>query len=195
MPNNAALTIAGSIIGIDCFHDFFNGKELLIPADLLDVGIIQDEVFAELHQPFRSKQRYNVSVLNGRLAPHNILINQFVLPIRILLMPNTPKVFTGSTGCIFDCVFIGCHDDLRKLKQLRNIVLALIADHLFNRLFFADCRRFALDNAKGNAVYKQHNVGASIFLLVPTVARIFFCYMKNIVFGVFPVNVFQIKAF
>ena len=170
MPDYTALAIAFLVLLCDGFHDLLNGKILLVAADLFHIGIKQDEVPDQIKNTFPAEQGNDVFVL---LRWHAVRDQPGQLPVHeslILLFPDRPE-FLGRAGSgVLHGVLIGCHHDLCKLEQLRNIVLALIADHLLNRLFFAYCRGFTLDNAKGNAINEQHNVGASILLLVPTVA-------------------------
>ena len=47
MPNNTALTVARRIVLLNGLDDFFDSKELLITADLFDIGIVKDKVFCE----------------------------------------------------------------------------------------------------------------------------------------------------
>ena len=109
-------------------------------------------------------------------------------------MPYAPKVLSCATGCIFDGIFVGRNHNLRKFEKLRNIILALIANHLFDRLIDIHRGSFALDHRKRNSVDKQNDVGTCILLLVQTVTRKLLCHMKYIIFGMLPVNIFEVKA-
>ena len=102
MPNNTALTIAGSVIGIYCFDDFLYRKKLLITAYLFDVSVIQNKVFCEFQKPVGREQRDEASVLRSWLSACYMLLNEFVLPINIFFAPDTPEIFTCSAGCIFN---------------------------------------------------------------------------------------------
>ena len=195
MPDHAALAVACGVVRVDRFNDLFYSEELLIAGDFLDVGVKKDEILGQLHQPFGGEQRDNIAVLHGRFSADHVPIDQLVLTLGFLLAPDAPEVFARSASAVFYGVFVGRHNDLCVFEKLGNIVFSLIADHLLHRLIFTHRRRFALDHRKRDPVYKQHNVGANIFLLVPTVAGEFLCYVKNVVARVFPIDIFQIKAF
>ena len=68
------------------------------------------------------------------------------------------------------------------------------ASNTFDRLIDIHRGSFALDHRKRNPVDKQNDVGTCILLLVQTVTRKLLCHMKYIIFGMLPVNIFQVKA-
>ena len=80
MPNNTALTVSCAIILLNCPDDFFNGKKLLITADLFDICIVKNKILGQSQQTGGIKQRHNVSVLFSDFATNYVLVKQFVLP-------------------------------------------------------------------------------------------------------------------
>ena len=112
----------------------------------------------------------------------------------ILFFPHIPE-FLGRSGCgILYSIFIGRHHDLRKLVELWNVLLLLVADILFHGLLHADLWGLTLDHCEGDAVDEQHNIWAGVVKLVPAVHRKFLGHMEKVILRVLPVDVFQVEA-
>ena len=87
----------------------------------------------------------------------------------VFFFPGAPEFF-GCAGCsIFYKIFIRCQNDLRVLKELWDVLILLISDHLFYSLFYRNQGSLALDHRKRDSVDKQDDVGTNIVLLVSTV--------------------------
>ena len=194
MPDNTALAIAVLVGFVDGFDDLFDGKILLIAAYLFDVGVKEDKVTDQLIYAVDAEQRNDIAVLYRRhtVGDHSFLLR--LQPFRVLFFPYVPELFSGRGCRILDFVFIGCHYDLSKLKQLRNILGLLIADHLLNRLIDRNMRSLALDDSKRNTVDEQHDIRTRVVLLVLTVNGKFFGHMKKVFVEIIPVDISQVEA-
>ena len=116
VPNNTTLAVSCTIILLNCLNDFFDGKELLITADLLDVCIVKNKIFAQCQQTVRIEQRNNISVLLCNLSTNHVLIKQLVLPRQRLLAPYAPKVLSSAASRILNRVFVSSNYNLSKLE-------------------------------------------------------------------------------
>ena len=194
MPDNAALPISLFITFADRLHDLFDGKVLLITADFLHIAVKQNEVTEQFHHAGNAEQRDDVPILLGGYTVGNQPIHFALQESCILLFPHVPELLRRAGSGVLDAVLVGRHYDLRKHKQLRNILHLLIAHHLLNGLLHRNMGGFALDHSKRNAVDKQHNIRTSGMLLVLTVNGVFICDMEHIVLRVLPVDILQVKT-
>ena len=170
--------------------NLFDGEILLIPADFLYIGIKEHKVPDQFHDPFFTEQRNHIPILFSGGAVSHILGQCLLQKSGILFLPHIPEFFRRAGSGILHSVFIGRHHNLGKLVELWDILLLLVTDVLLHALFYADLRRFTLNDGEGNTVDKQHDIRPSVVKLVPTVYRKFFGDMKQIVLRMFPVNVF-----
>ena len=69
----------------------------------------------------------------------------------------------------------------------------MLTDGLFQRVFHIGA--FALNDAKRNAIDKQHQIGAVMLLARASHYAELFGYMKDVVLPVLPVDVLQREAF
>ena len=134
VPDDAALPVALFVVGIDRADDLPNREKLLMPADFLDIRVIQHEIFGQLHEPVRVQQRDNISVLRRVRTLRDICIEQTVAPCRIFLAPDIPEFLCRAGGRVFHEVLVCRKDDLRELEKLRRILRLLVADYLRDRL-------------------------------------------------------------
>ncbi|CDA79109.1 unknown [Clostridium sp. CAG:242] len=194
MPNDTALTVALFILLLDGLDNLFDGKILLIPANLLYIGIKEHKVSDQLDDPFFAEQRNQILILLSGGAVSHILSQCSFQKSGVLFLPHIPEFFRRTGGGILHGVFIGRHHNLGKLVELRNVLLLLVADVLLHALFYADLRRFTLNDGEGNTVDKQHDIRPGIVKLVPAVYRKFFGDMKQVILWMLPVNVFQVET-
>ena len=194
MPNDAALAVAVLVAFGDGLHDFPDGEELLIAADLLHVGVKENEVTNQLVYAIGAEQRDDIPVLFGGHAIRDECFQPGLQPIGILLLPYAPELF-GRAGCrVFDGVLVGRHDELRKFEEMRDIRRLLVADHLPDGLFHGNMRSLALDDGKGDAVDEQHDIRACVVLPVPAVHGEFLRDVEHIVLRIVPVDISEVKA-
>ena len=178
----------------DGLHDFPDGEELLIAADLLHVGVEENEIANQLEHALAAEQRDGVSVLFGGHAIRDKRAQPGLQPFGILLLPDAPEFF-GRAGCrVFDGVLVGRHDELREFEELRDIRRLLVADHLPDGLIHGNMRGFALDDGKGNAVDEQHDIRAGVVLPVPAVHGELLRDVEHVVLRVVPVDIAEIEA-
>ena len=194
MPNDAALAVVVLVAFGDGLHDFPDGEELLIAADLLHVGVEENEIANQLEHALTAEQRDGVSVLFGGHAIRDKRAQPGLQPVSILLLPYAPELF-GRAGCrVFDGVLVGRHDELREFEELRNICRLLVADHLPDGLFHGDMRGLALDDGKGNAIDEQHDVRAGVVLPVPAVHGELLRDVEHVVLRIVPVDILEVEA-
>ena len=194
MPDNATLTVALFVRLLNGLDNLFDGEILLIPANLLYIGVKEDKVPDQFHDPFFAEQRNQIPILLSGGAVNYILDQCLIQKSSILLLPNIPELLRRAGGGILHGVFIGRHHNLGKLVELRNIFLLLVADVLLHGLFYADLGRFTLNDSEGDTVDKQHNIRPGVVELVPTVYCKLLGNMEQVVLRMFPVNVFQIET-
>ena len=195
MPDDATLTVTRRVIFGNGLHNRLYRKELLVSANLFHIGIVNDKILRELAQAFFFEQRNQRLVLFRRDTPRNNLIDKARLPFRILFTPYIPEFFPGAHSRVLDRILVCRDNHLHVLEQLRNILRFLVADILLDPLFFRNIGSLALDNGKRNSVHEHNNIGAGVFLFVPTVAREFLRHMENVVFEIVPVNIVQVETF
>ena len=187
MPNDAALTVALFVWLLNGLDNLFDGKILLIPANLLYIGIKEHKVPNQFHDPCFAEQRNQIPILlSGGPASH--MLGQ------CLFLPHIPEFLGRAGGGILHSVFIGRHHDLSKLVELWDILLLLVADVLLHSLFYADLGRFTLNDSEWDTVDKQHDIRPGIVKLVPAVYCKLLGNMEQVVLRMFPVNVFQIET-
>ena len=194
MPNDAALTVALFVWLLNGLDNLFDGKILLIPANLLYIGIKEHKVPNQFHDPCFAEQRNQIPILlSGGPASH--MLGQCLFQKSgVLFLPYIPKFFRRAGGGILHSVFIGRHHDLSKLVELWDILLLLVADVLLHSLFYADLGRFTLNDSEWDTVDKQHDIRPGIVKLVPAVYCKLLGNMEQVVLRMFPVNVFQIET-
>ena len=195
MPNDTTLTVTRRVIFGNGFHNRLYRKELLITANLFDVGIVNDKILRELAQAFFFEQRNQRLVLFRRDTPRNNLIDKARLPFRVLLTPYIPEFFPGTHSRVLDRILVCRDNHLHVFEQLRNILRFLVADILLDTFFFRNVGCLAFDNGKRNPVHKHDNIGAGVFLFVPAVAREFLRHMENVVVEIVPIDIVQVETF
>ena len=178
MPDDTALPVSLGILLLNGLYDLLNGEILLITGDLLHIGIEQNEIAHQLHDPLPAQQRDDVSVLlRGQSIRHQILQGVLCKGF-VFLFPHIPELLGRAGGGILDCILIGRHDDLSILEQLGDVLGLLVADVLLHGLVHGDMGSLALDDRKGNAVDKQHNIRAGIMPLILAVYGEFLGHME-----------------
>lgn len=88
------------------------------------------------------------------------------MPIGIFFVPYVPVRLSRACCGIFYAVLIGGSDYLCELEKLRSVILLLIADSLFNSLFYGDGRSFALYHGKWYAIDEKDDIRSGIVLTV-----------------------------
>ena len=194
MPNDAALAVAVLVAFGDGLHDFPDGEELLIAADLLHVGVEENEISNQLVYAIGAEQRDDIPVLFGGHAIRDECFQPGLQPIGILLFPDAPEFFGRADCRIFDGVLVGCHDELREFEELRNICRLLVADHLPDGLIHGNMRSLALDDGKGDAVDEQHDIRAGVVLPVPAVHGELLRDVEHVVLRRLPVDILEVEA-
>ena len=190
MPNHAALTVAFFVWLLNGLDNFFDGEILLIPADLLYIGVKEHKVPDQFHDPFFAEQRNQIPILLGGCAVRHMPGQRLFQKSGVLFLPHIPESFGRAGGGILHSVFIGRHHDLGKLVELWDVLLLLVADILLYRLLHTDLRGLAFDDGEGDAVEKQHKIRPGVMELVPAVYCKFLGNMKQVVLRMIPVNVF-----
>src|SRR5450759_4073456 len=66
MPDDATCTSALRIERLNPCDGGFDGEVLLVASDLLDAGVVDDELVDQLQQPFWTQQAIHCAVLRGR---------------------------------------------------------------------------------------------------------------------------------
>ena len=194
MPDNAALTVTLFVRLLNGLDNLFDGEILLIPANLLYIGVKEHKVSDQFYNPFFAEQRNQIPILLSGSAVSHILGQRPFQKSGILFFPHIPEFFGRSGGGILHGVFIGRHHNLGKLVKLWDILLLLVADILLHGLFYADLGRFTLNNSKRDTVDKQHNIRPGVVELVPAVYCKLLGNMEQVVLRMFPVNVFQVET-
>ena len=174
--------------------NLFDGEILLIPANLLYIGVKEHKVSDQFYNPFFAEQRNQIPILLSGGSVSHILGQCLIQKSNILLLPHIPEFFGRSGGGILHGVFIGRHHNLGKLVELWDILLLLVADVLLHGLFYADLGRFTLNDSKGDTVNKQHNIRPGVVELVPAIYCKLLGNMEQVVLRMFPVNVFQVET-
>ena len=194
MPDHAALTVTLFVRLLNGLDNLFDGEILLIPANLLYIGVKEHKVPDQFHDPCFAEQRNQIPILLSR-GPISHMLGQFLFQKSgVLFLPHIPEFFRRSGGGILHGIFIGRHHNLGKLVELRNIFLLLVADVLLHGLFYADLGRFTLNDSKGDTVNKQHNIRPGVVELVPAIYCKLLGNMEQVVLRMFPVNVFQVET-
>ena len=194
MPDNATLTVALFVRLLNGLDNLFDGEILLIPANLLYIGVKEDKVPDQFHDPFFAEQRNQIPILLSWGPVSHILGQCLFLKSGVLFLPHIPELLRRAGGSILHSVFVGRHHNLGKLVELWDILLLLIADILLHSLFYADLGRFTLNDGEGNTVDKQHDIRPSVVEFVPAVYCKLLSNMEQIVLRMLPVNVFQIET-
>ena len=194
MPDNAALTVTLFVRLLNGLDNLFDGEILLIPANLLYIGVKEHKVSDQFYNPFFAEQRNQIPILLSGSAVSHILGQRPFQKSGILFLPHIPEFFGRSGGGILHGVFIGRHHNLGKLVKLWDILLLLVADILLHGLFYADLGRFTLNDSEGNTVDKQHDIRPGVVKLVPTVYCKLLGNMEQVVLRMLPVDVFQIET-
>ena len=194
MPDHAALPVAFLVVLGNRLHNLFDGKILLIAADLFHIGIKENKIADQLKNSLLAEQGDDVFVL---LRWHAVGDKPCQLPVHesfILLFPDVPELLGRTGSGIFHGILVGCQNDLRIFEKLRDIVCLLVADHLLHGLIYGNLRCLTFNNGKRNTVDEQHDIGTSIMLLVPTVHGELFRHMEHVILRILPVNVFQVEV-
>ena len=194
MPDDAALTVALFVWLLNGLDNLFDGKILLIPANLLYIGIKEHKIPDQFHNPFFAEQRNQIPILLSWGAVSHMLGQCLFQKSGVLLLPHIPEFFRRAGGGILHGVFIGRHHNLGKLVELWDILLLLVADILLHSLFYTDLGRFTLNDSERDTVDKQHDIRPGIVKLVPAVYCKLLSNMEQIVLRMLPVNIFQVEA-
>ena len=194
MPDNATLTVALFVRLLNGLDNLFDGEILLIPANLLYIGVKEDKVPDQFHDPFFAEQRNQIPILLSWGPVSHILGQCLFLKNGVLFLPHIPEFLGRAGGGILHSVFIGRHHDLSKLVELWDILLLLVANVLLHSLFHTDLWSFTLNDSEGNTVDKQHDIRPGIVNLVPAVYCKLLSNMEQIVLRMLPVNIFQVEA-
>ena len=194
MPDNATLTVALFVRLLNGLDNLFNSEILLIPANLLYIGVKEDKVPDQFHDPFFAEQRNQIPILLSWGPVSHILGQCLFLKSGVLFLPHIPELLRRAGGSILHSVFVGRHHNLGKLVELWDILLLLIADILLHSLFYADLGRFTLNDSEWDTVDKQHDIRPGIVKLVPAVYCKLLGNMEQVVLRMFPVNIFQIET-
>ena len=188
------MTVALFVWLLNGLDNLFDGEILLIPANLLYIGVKEDKVPDQFHDPFFTEQRNHIPILFSGYAVSRILGQCLLQKSGILFLPHIPEFFRRAGGGILHSVFVGCHHNLGKLVELWDILLLLVTDVLLHGLFYADLRRFTLNYSKGDTVDKQHDIRPGIVKLVPAVYCKLLGNMEQVVLQMFPINILQIET-
>ena len=112
VPHDTTLAVALAVGLPDGFDDLLDGKILLIAADLLHIGIEQNEIANQFLDPFPAEEGDDIPVLlSGNPIRHQTgqcRIQESV----ILLFPDIPELLGRAGGGVFYRIFVGGHDDL-----------------------------------------------------------------------------------
>ena len=191
MPDDATLTVVLFVWLLNGLDNLFDGEILLIPANLLYIGVKEHKVPDQFHDPFFTEQRNHIPILLSEGSVNHMLGHCLFQKSGVLFLPHIPEFFRCTGSGILHSVFIGRHHNLDKLVELRNVFLLLVSDVLLHSLFYADLGRFTLNDSEGDTVDKQHDIRPGIVKLVPTV----YCgNMEQVVLRMLPINVFQIET-
>ena len=194
MPDHAALTVTLFVRLLNGLDNLFDGEILLIPANLLYIGVKEHKVSDQFYNPFFAEQRNQIPILLSGSAVSHILGQCSFQKSGVLFLPYIPEFFRRTGGGILHSIFIGRHHDLSKFVELWDILLLLVADILLHGLFYADLGRFTLNDSEGNTVDKQHDIRPGVVKLVPTVYCKLLGNMEQVVLRMLPVDVFQIET-
>ena len=178
---------------MDAAHCIFNAKELLITGNLLNAAIIQNKKTNHVQQTLFRQHGYDHLVLFGNVTIIHITLCCLSLPLHILFMPLAVKLLPGSGSTILDRFRIQSNSQLRKLKQLGDVVRLPVADVLFHTLFHIHAGFFTFDYNQRDAVDQQDNVRPGIFAVGAFYGK-FIRNLPDIVLGVFPVNVGNVEG-
>ena len=192
MPNDAA-SGGAIILTVDATHRIFNAKELLISGDLLNTAIIQNKEPDNIQQAFLGKHRHDHSVLLSNVAIIYVTFCRFLLPLHIFFVPLAVKFLLCSCSTVFHGFRIHSNGQLRKLKQLRNIIRLPVADILFYAFFHVHAGLFTFNHNQRNTIHKHNDIRACIFA-VGTLHRKLICNLPNVIFRVLPVDVRNVKG-
>ena len=192
MPNDAATAVA-PILTVDTTHRIFNTKELLITGNLLNAAIIQNKETNNIQQPLLRQHGYDYLVLLGDVAIIHIAFRCFFLPLNILFVPLAVKLLLGSGSAVLDRFRIHGNCQLRKLKQLGDVVRLPVADVLFYTLFHIYTGLLAFDHNQRNAVDQQNNIRPGIFT-VGTFHGKFIRNLPDVFVRIIPVNIGNIEG-
>ena len=192
MPNDTATAVA-SILTVDTAHRIFNTKELLITGNLLNAAIVQNKETNDVQQALLGQHGYDHLVLLGDVAIIHIAFRCFFLPLNILFVPLAVKLLLGSGSAVLDRFRIHGNYQLRKLKQLGDVVRLPVADILLHTLFHIHTGLLAFDHNQRNAVDQQNNIRPGI-LAIGTLHGKFIRNLPDIVLRVFPVNIGNVKG-
>lgn len=108
-------------------------------------------------------------------------------------MPLAVKLLLGSGSAVLDRFRIHGNRQLRKLKQLGDVVRLPVADILLHAFFHIYTGFLAFDHNQRNTVNKQNDIRAGI-LTVGALHGKFIRNLPDIVLGVFPVNIRNVEG-
>ena len=111
-----------------------------------------------------------------------------------LLAPHRPILGRRADGGVFAVIFVGADHQLGVGEQRRDVLVALVADHLRHRLRHLGIRRFAFDHREGDAVDEQHDVRPRRLVAARALHRKFGGDVIDVVLRIFPVDVVEREA-
>ena len=189
VPDYTALAIPSFIRFLDGLTNLFDGKILLVTANLLHIGVKEDKIADQLQYSAGMEERDHAAILLGGRFSRQVTLQSLPKESGILLFPNCPELLWRAGGGVFYSVLISGHHDLSKLVKLGNIVPLLVTHGLFYSLLHTDLGRFTFDYSKGDAVEEHNQVRSSIVELISAFHGKFLCHVEDIVLRVFPIHI------
>ena len=186
VPDHAAPAAALHVELLGAFHRRPHAEELLVAGHLALAAVEHREAPHQVEQPSRPAQGEQHPVLRRHrplalalqgleIGPRRCQItreyrlffrpgqlsigewrNGLIVVLRIA--PRLPEAPWGSHGCVACLLTVHAQQQLGKVKELRDVVRALVADQLAAGLVQAFGRALVLDNDEGNAVDERHDV-------------------------------------
>ena len=152
------------------------------------IGFAHAETFGQ--QLIQSCLRF----LRQGLVQHRAQGRAVLVFLFLLLAPHRPIFRRRAHGGVFTVVLVGADHQLCIGKQCRDVLVALVADHLRHRLRHLGVGRFALDHRERDAIDEQHDIRPCRFVAAGAFHREFSGDVIGVVLRVFPVDVVEGEA-
>ena len=192
MPNDAA-PVEAVILTVDTTHRIFNTKELLIAGNFLNATIIQNVKTNNIKQAPFAEHGHNSSVLLCDMAVIYIAFGSIGLPLHIFFVPLAVELLLCSGSSVFHGFRIHGNGQLRKLKQLRNIIRLPVADILLHALFHIYAGLLTFDHNQRNAIDQQNNIRPGVFS-ISSLYRELVRNLPDVLIRLIPVNIGNIEG-
>ena len=108
-------------------------------------------------------------------------------------MPLAVELLLCSGSSVFHEFRIHSNGQLRKLKQLRNIIGLPVADILLHALFHIYTGLLTFDHNQRNAIDEQNNIRPGIFAII-SLYRELVCNLPDVLIRLIPVNIGNIEG-